>query len=358
MSVERGEHPSGVAIARRLLSIGKLLWLALFVAAAIAIATNLGELKRIGDAVASARWEFVAAAGGVEALFVINLALFYTATFRASGVRADPRRFLLLTLASHFVNLVSKTGGLGGIAPYLQESRRTGDSPGRVSAAYMMAYALGYAAYFSVLGIALVLLYLRGSLKPVEVAASAVILCIIIGVGTAMATGLRSQEALERLYLRVARPLNIIARLFRRKPFVNDETAHKTTAELYEAVAHMRKRPTRYVVPGFHALGVEILSAVLLYFIALSQRTNIGFESALAAYAISLLFSMIAITPSGLGFVEASLSVLLVSFGVPRNAAIAAALEYRLFEFWLPVLLGGLSVLALRRAQPETVPRE
>jgi len=355
MSVEREEQPSRAPAAHRLVSAGRLLWLALAIAAAIAVATNVGELKGVAHTVASARWGFIAAAAGVEVLFVVNLALFYTTTFRASGVHADPRRFLLLTSASHFVNLASKTGGLGGIALYLRESRRTGESPVRVGAAYMIAYALGYAAFFVVLILALVLLYARGSLKPVEVAASAVIVCIVAGLGTAIASGLRSQESLERLYLLAARPLNFVARLVRRRPLVDSEAAHKTTTELYEAATYMRQHPRRYVLPAFHALGVEVLSAAILYLMALSQRANIGFEAALAAYAISLLFSMIAITPSGLGFVEASLSVLLVSFGMSPHPAIAAALEYRLFEFWLPVLLGALSLLMLRYVQPETM---
>jgi len=354
MSVEREEQPSGAPAARRLVSIGTLLWLVLAMAAVAAVATNIREVRGIAHTIVSARWGFVAAGAGVEVLFVVNLALFYTTTFRATGVHADPRRFLLLTSASHLVNLASKTGGLGGIALYLQESRRTGQSAVRVSAAYIIAYALGYAAFFVVLILALALLYARGSLKPVEVAASAVILCIIVGVGAGIASSLRSQESLERLYLVAARPLNVAARLLRRQPFVNSEAAHKTTTELYEAVTHVRRHPGRYALPAFHALGVELLSAGILYLMALSQRANIGFEAALAAYAISLLFSMIAITPSGLGFVEASLSVLLVSFGMSAHPAIAAALEYRLFEFWLPVLLGALSLLILRSVQPET----
>jgi uncharacterized protein (TIRG00374 family) len=355
MSVEREEQPARAGPGGKRLSTGKLLWIALAIAAVAAIATSVHELRAIVDTIVSARWGFVAAGAGVEVLFVVNLALFYTATFRATGVRAEPRRFLLLTSASHFVNLASKTGGLGGIALYLQESRRTGDSPVRASAAYMIAYALGYAAFFVVLILALVLLYARGSLKPIEVGASAVILCIIAAVGTAMASGLRSQESLERLYLLATRPLNFVARLLRRQPFVDSEAAHKTTTEIYEAVTYVRQHPRRYVLPAFHALAVELLSAAILYLMALSQRANIGIEAALAAYAISLLFSMIAITPSGLGFVEASLSVLLVSFGMSTQPAIAAALEYRLFEFWLPVLLGALSVLALRHVRPETV---
>jgi uncharacterized protein (TIRG00374 family) len=166
-----------------------------------------------------------------------------------------------------------------------------------------------------------------------------------------MVLGLRSQEALERLYLLAAKPMNFLARLFRRQPFVQRQSAHETTTDLYEAVAQVRRHPARYVVPSLHALAVELLAAAMLYLVARSLGADISLEQALAAYAISLLFSMVAITPAGLGFVEVSLSVLLVSFGAAKPNAIAAALGYRLFEFWLPVLLGAISLAVLHFMQ-------
>jgi uncharacterized membrane protein YbhN (UPF0104 family) len=44
-------------------------------------------------------------------------------------------------------------------------------------------------------------------------------------------------------------------------------------------------------------------------------------------------------------------SLLLVSFGIERDTAIAAALGYRVFQFWLPVALGAASLPVLRRIQ-------
>ena len=108
-------------------------------------------------------------------LFVLNLTFFYVTTFWATGLRASVWRFVFITQASYFVNLVSKTGGIGGIAFYLQEAHRTGQPVARVSAAYMAAYVLGYAAFLVVLVAALILLYLQGSLTQAEVVASLII---------------------------------------------------------------------------------------------------------------------------------------------------------------------------------------
>src|SRR5581483_6147601 len=196
--------------------------------------------------------------------------------------------------------------------------------------------------------LALLLLYLSGSLTIVEIVAAGIMLAIILAVGGLMVAGLRSEAALLRLYRAAARPLNAAARLLRRPPVIDVATAPESVRDIYDAVSQVKRKPLHYAQPFAHALAVEALSIGMLWTVALAVRGDAGFEVAVAGYAISLLFSMIAITPAGIGFVEASLSVLLVSFGVDRHAAIATALGYRLFEFWIPLLLGAVSLHLLR----------
>lgn len=330
------------------LSLSALLWFALAALAAVTVATHVGEARGILSVLRSANWRLLLASLVLIGVFIANMALFYTSTFRASQVPARFGRFILLTSASYFVNLVSKTGGMGGIALYLREARRYGHSAARVSAAYLMVFALGYAAYFVVLVASLVLLYLSGSLTRAEEAASGLIISVILGGAFVIATAVRSQRSLEKLYLLAATPVNVMARLVRRALIVDRASANRVARGLYEAAEHAKRHPTSYALPFLHALGVELLGTAILFVVARSLQAHISAQQALVAYAISLLFSMIAITPSGLGFVEVSLSVLLISFGVPRQNAIAAALAYRLFEFWLPVSLGMASLGALQ----------
>ena len=192
---ESAERPDDLAPVPRYrwVSPGRLLWLGLAAVAGLTLALNFGELRSIAGTARRAEWEWLVATAGVEVLFVINLALFYSSTFRASGIPTHPARFVLLTSASHFVNLVAKTGGLAGVALYLREGERSAVSSARISAAYMVAYVLGYLAYVSVLVLALVLLYVRGNLNRAEVVAAAIILGIVFIIAGAMVLGLRSE---------------------------------------------------------------------------------------------------------------------------------------------------------------------
>src|SRR4051794_27016255 len=123
--------------------LSTLLWLALGIAAIVAVGANLGELRSIGRTLVHGRPEYIAATCCVQLVFILNMGYFYTNTFRAAGLKAAPRRFLLLTSASYFINLVSHTTGLAGLGIFMNEARRNGDPASRASAAYLIVYALG-----------------------------------------------------------------------------------------------------------------------------------------------------------------------------------------------------------------------
>jgi uncharacterized protein (TIRG00374 family) len=69
----------------------------------------------------------------------------------------------------------------------------------------------------------------------------------------------------------------------------------------------------------------------------------------LLAYSAAGVIALVPITPGGLGIVEASLSGLLVLSGVKPASAVVATLGYRLAQYWLPMLAGGLAYLLFRR---------
>ncbi|HLF78038.1 MAG TPA: lysylphosphatidylglycerol synthase transmembrane domain-containing protein [Dehalococcoidia bacterium] len=330
------------------LSLQAAIWLALLFVAAATIAFNASEVAAIADVLSAARAPYLGVLAVVEVIFILNMGLFYTSTFQASGVPASAWRFTLVSAAAYFVNLVSKTSGFGGLTLYLREGRRHGDPPLKTTAAYMAAYALGYAAFLALLVISLILLYVEGSLTRLDVAASAVLFCLVVAVSTVLMAGLRSEASLERLFLLAIAPVNLVGRRVVGKEVIAPEGLRHSARELHESVHLMLRRPRRFLIPFGHALAIELLSALGLFLVARSLGVPIGFELAVAGYALSLLFAILAVTPAGLGFVEASLAVFLVSVGMSRHEAIAVTLGFRLFDFWLPVAVGALSVLALR----------
>jgi hypothetical protein len=68
----------------------------------------------------------------------------------------------------------------------------------------------------------------------------------------------------------------------------------------------------------------------------------------LVAYGVGNVLAAIPITPGGLGLVEASVPILLASFGVSGSKALLGVLAWRLVNFWLPIPVGAGAYVSLR----------
>lgn len=73
------------------------------------------------------------------------------------------------------------------------------------------------------------------------------------------------------------------------------------------------------------------------------------------AYGVGNVLAAIPLTPGGLGTVELAVTALLRGFGVPTLIAGFAVLAWRLFNFWLPIPVGGGCYLSLRIERGMTV---
>jgi phosphatidylglycerol lysyltransferase len=61
-----------------------------------------------------------------------------------------------------------------------------------------------------------------------------------------------------------------------------------------------------------------------------------------ACLSIGVLFWIVAITPQGIGVVEGTMALVLISLGVPAEKSTVIALSFRGLAFWLPLLIGFL----------------
>ncbi len=69
----------------------------------------------------------------------------------------------------------------------------------------------------------------------------------------------------------------------------------------------------------------------------------------MVAYGLANIMAVIPITPAGLGVVEGVLIPTIIGFGVPHDKAILAVIAYRFLNFWMPIPIGGIAYLTMRR---------
>lgn len=91
-----------------------------------------------------------------------------------------------------------------------------------------------------------------------------------------------------------------------------------------------------------------VLDAVSLWVFLRAFGGTIGLDGLFVAFGLANVFSVIPITPGGLGLVEGIYIPMLVGFGLTRPTATVGVLSYRVAQYWLPIVVGWLCYLSLR----------
>ncbi len=98
-----------------------------------------------------------------------------------------------------------------------------------------------------------------------------------------------------------------------------------------------------------------LFDAACLWVCVLAFHVSLNPIDLFVAYGIGNVLAAIPLTPGGLGTVELAVTALLRGFGVPTLIAGFAVLAWRLFNFWLPIPVGGGCYLSLRIEHGATV---
>ena len=152
-----------------------------------------------------------------------------------------------------------------------------------------------------------------------------------------------------------ARAAKILRAVARRVPFLDEDGVHRMVhrfAGRLRALGHDRALLWR-AIAWASANWILDAASLWVFIAAFGHRTDpVGL---LVSYGLAQVLAAIPLTPGGLGVGEATLTATLVGFGVPRGTALLGVIAWRLFEFWIPIPVGGLAYLSFR-LKPATMP--
>jgi uncharacterized protein (TIRG00374 family) len=291
---------------------------------------------------ASPSWLTLAALFAVA--WLVNYGLLHSAAQRAAGL---PTRVFAVTapaIAANFLNMITKSGGMAGLAMLLADGRRRGNPRGPVVAAYLLAAALVEMAFGATLVGAMILVWVSDRLTGAEIVAS-IVFALYLGVRVGiLVVAWRSRHSLRQLFVLPGR----VAAWLRRRP--HQPSGHRAADDLHEAMALVRRAPARSLPTVAHSVVVALLGVLTLWAVVAAVGAGHSLIVALVGYAVTVLFTIVGFLPSGVGFVEVSLGAVLVSFGADGPQAAAVVVLYRIFQLWLPVVVGALLAPRVRRS--------
>jgi uncharacterized protein (TIRG00374 family) len=319
--------------------------LALVAFVTVFVWANRHEVPKTWRALVTAQPLWCAAAAAVMLTWMVNDTLLQRATLRATGVELPVGKVAVGAAVAHFLNLTTKSAGMAGLAAMRAEARRAGMPERSVTAGYLLAGILTQLAFAVALAASIVVMAVGGRLTTAELGVTAVFALYTGGQVLIMVTAARNRDRLRSVF-RV--PARVVA-FVRRKPPTDGFTRTDAAAdELFETFQKVRGSPRALAPAMIHALATEVIAVAILWSSAHAVGASVRPLDALVGYSVAGLFAIIGFLPSGFGFVEVSLGAVLVGYGAAAGTAAAAVLLFRVFELWLPVVIGAALARRLR----------
>jgi uncharacterized protein (TIRG00374 family) len=280
-------------------------------------------------------------------IFITGLT--YLSIFRLLGLQGTAYKLSLLATGANFVNIVAPSGGMGGVAVFIADANRNGQSPGKVLIATMLYLFLDYIAFLCVLTLGLIVLFRRNNLDLGEIAASAIMFSIAAGLGFFLYLGSRSPNLLGDTLARLARLVNRVAKPFIHRDYLSEERAHEFAHEMADGLKSLPEKPHSLAIPILFSFANKalLISVLLSTFMAFKVPFSAG--TVIGGFAISYLFLIVSPTPAGIGIVEGIMPLALSSLHVPWSQAVIITLAYRGITFWVPLGVGAIAFQILNR---------
>lgn len=302
---------------------------------------RLGELSKLLETLSQISWYFILAILALQFLSIINKGAFYHALYDFFGVKGSLRKFISLSLASNFANLAVPAAGLSGIAVFVSEAEKHEISRTRATFMNIFGFIMFYAVFLLVLLFGLFYLLFNHQLLKYQIITAAILFGMVLFALLVLVAAIEEAARLKKLLKFFAAIANFFTRvLLNRGNVIKKVDVYFASKDISEDIKHIRNNYKKLWLTILHVVLVELIEIVVLYYLFLAFGYPIYPGVLLTVYAISVLFSVISITPSGIGFVEAAMIVALTSLKVPVELAAIVVFSYRLIAYWVPFVLG------------------
>jgi putative heme transporter len=294
------------------------------------------SLGRIGHP----QWSWIALGVLLEASSMATFAMMQSRLLRVGGRRVGTGPMMATTLAANALSVSVPVAGpeLGAAFSFRRFKKQGADT----SLAGWTLLAGGLASWFGAIVILGAGGVLSGNIVVTGVTIGAGLLAVFVGLAVWVGVGR------TRLHLVVecsaAWVMQRVSRFLSRP--VKDPAA--AVNGWIEGLGSLRPSKAEWGKVSGLGLANWLTDIGVLAVSILALGGTVPWRSLLLIYGLATLIGSLGITPGGLGLVEGTLCLGLVSTGLPAALALAAVLLYRLVSFWLVMATGWLVLLWLR----------
>jgi len=315
---------------------------------------QFGTITQAADILSKGSWYFILAVIAIQILSIINRGAFYQTLYEFFGAKDSLKRLVTLSLSANFINLAAPTGGLSGMAVFISEAQRHGMSKSRATFVNFFGYFIYYGVFVLLLLFGLFYLLFNHQLYKYQIITAAILFGMILIILVALIAAFEQAARVKKLFSFVAMIANFWTRLISRKKVIHKVDVHIASTEVNACLKIIASKWRELWLPVFHVLLIEIIDILTLYYLFLAFKFPIYPGILITTYAIGVLFTLVSITPGGIGVVEVAMIFVLTNLQVPVELSTIVVFVYRIINYWLPF---GLGFIAFRKFQSEKIER-
>lgn len=313
------------------------------------VVVSFTQLETIINTLRKGNSPFLLTAFIFEFICLFNATAVYGSIYQLVGMKETRKNMFLMTTAVTFISMIAPSGGMSGMAVFIDAAKQRKLSSGRVLVVGILYLLYEYASLLCVVMAGFVVLLRRGHLSAGEVSAALFMLAIAVVDAIVLYLGYKSQHRLGRFLSGASNLANRLLRRFFHRDVINAENAYNLSVEIAEGIKTIRSKPKKIIWPFLFALNNKaILICVLAFtFLALDVPFSVG--TIIGGFSLSQLFYYVSPTPGGVGVVEGLFPIILTSLGVTFGKAMLITLTYRGITLWFPLLVGFISFRILQK---------
>ena len=317
----------------------------LLLAAIIGIAyLNRAEVIKAADLLRGVRPLYLALALGAVLSGFVCAGQIYGRVLAILGHRAQIWWLTAAAMVTILINQAIPAGSVGAYAFLVASLRRRGFPVGSVAMVAGMELLSWNGAVLTAFSYGLIYLLVTTGLNGASVSYGALAAAIGLLSG-ALYIASRPNETLHTWGLRLK---SLVNRLF--GPVLTNAQVSQAVDEIVASRRLILDQPWRMAMLVGMQLLIFFFHSLALLAILHGLGSTPPVAAMFAAYGLALIVSVFTLLPGGGGTVEAALTVALHAQGVPLEAALGAAILFRLISFWLMLPIGVFCYRLLTRS--------
>jgi uncharacterized protein (TIRG00374 family) len=251
---------------------------------------------------------------------------------------------ITLMAGMNVANFIVPSIGFSGVTIFIADAKKRNIKPTTALTVNLLYYLFYYLAFGSILLLSLIYLFSTTHLTSYEILASVIFFIIIFLFCAFIITTAYSLKHSIRLLTFLVAFANTPMRWLTRKSLIKKPKIEEVAENMYHNLLYIKRNKIKLILPIFLSFATHIIAIIMLGYIFIAFDYTITLAIILVGFSMAVLFSLISITPNGVGFVEGAMVVAFRSVGVPVEMALVVTFIFRGLTFWLP-FIGGLVAL-------------